>query len=485
MRRTAARVVLAVTLILCAVACQSAPEAPSAEGDPPDTSPTRTAAAPRLRPVVTQPLVLAMHATRPPVDIPVRLAGRILAGEVRTWEPLDGGRATMRVVAAPGTPVARRLVVPSAGAALHAVTRDRDALAVVPAAAVGPTVQAVDVDGRDPLRTPATYPLTVRATSRQPPVVRLTVAGDIMLGRRVGEIAAQSGDPSLPLRPMQERLAAADITVGNLESTLSRAGSPTQGDDSFAAPPQVRSGLRDAGFDVLGLANNHLGDFGDQALVETVRLLADAGFATFGAGATLADARRPAIVERDGVRFAMVGFNAIGETPEAGPGQPGADSVSMPPRTGPLDRAELDSFLRRVRRLERRVDVVVVMPHWGTQYTNVPEPVQWDVAADLVEAGADLVVGGHPHWVQGAAMIGDRLVVHSLGNFVFDMDFMDQTQVGVLLELTYWGADLKAADFAPYRMDGTFAPRVESHADGRSTLELMWQTSGPAFQLPG
>jgi poly-gamma-glutamate synthesis protein (capsule biosynthesis protein) len=216
-----------------------------------------------------------------------------------------------------------------------------------------------------------------------------------------------------------------------------------------------------------------------------VRLLSDAGFATFGAGATLADARRPAIVERDGVRFAMVGFNAIGETPEAGPGQPGADSVSMPPRTGPLDRAELDSFLRRVRRLERRVDVVVVMPHWGTQYTNVPEPVQWDVAADLVEAGADLVVGGHPHWVQGAAMIGDRLVVHSLGNFVFDMDFMDQTQVGVLLELTYWGADLKAADFAPYRMDGTFAPRVESHADGRSTLELMWQTSGPAFQLPG
>jgi len=343
-------------------------------------------------------------------------------------------------------------------------------------------VQSVRVDGIDPLSRPRGYPIRTHSESRAAPVVRMSVVGDIMLGRGVAEEARAAGDPSLALRPMQRRLAAADITVGNLERTLSRAGAPTQGDDSFAARPVVVNGLRDAGFDVLSLANNHLGDFGDRALVETVRRLRAGRLDTFGAGADPVSAWRPAVIERSGVRFGFLGFNAIGETPEVRRGQPGAVSVSMPPRTGPLDRAELSRVLGAVRRLDRAVDVVVAMPHWGTQYTNVPEPVQHRVAARLTAAGVDLVVGGHPHWVQGAEMLDGRLVVHSLGNFVFDMDFMEQTQKGLLLELTFWGADLKAADFVPYAMDANFAPRVQSFRDGIETLRLMWATSGPAYR---
>jgi poly-gamma-glutamate capsule biosynthesis protein CapA/YwtB (metallophosphatase superfamily) len=463
---------LASGLLLAVTACTTSTD--SADGPTPEEraasagTPSPTREARRTAPTTMQPLVLAMHRTRPPTTIPRRLARRLVDGRVPTWVPLGGGEQPLRVVNSE-----------------HAVMGDRNAVAVLPASEVGPSVQAIDVDGLDPFRDPAAYPLRIEAPRDPGPVVTVSVVGDIMLGREVGEIAAAAGDPSLPLRPMQRRLSAADVTVGNLENTLSRAGAPTQGGDSFAAPPSVRSGLRDAGFDVVGLANNHLGDFGDNALVETVRLLRDAGFATFGAGATATEARRPALVERSGVRFAFVGFNAIGETPEAGRARPGSDSVSMPPRTGPLDRAELDRFLGRVRRLDDRVDVVVVMPHWGTQYTNAPEPIQVQVADELVRAGADVVVGGHPHWVQGASMVRGRLVVHSLGNFVFDMDFMPQTQVGVLLELTFWGAELKAADAVPYRMDGDFAPRVQSFEAGRSTLALMWETSGRGFRLPG
>jgi poly-gamma-glutamate synthesis protein (capsule biosynthesis protein) len=188
-------------------------------------------------------------------------------------------------------------------------------------------------------------------------------------------------------------------------------------------------------------------------------------------------------VERRGVRFGFLGFNAIGETPVVGPGRPGAVSVGMPPRTGPLDRAALRRFAAAVRRLDRRVDVVVAMPHWGTQYTNRPEPVQRRVARHLVRAGVDVVVGGHPHWLQGAETVRGRLVVHSLGNFVFDMDFMRQTQEGAILELTFWGDELKAADFVPYVMDEDFAPRIVSGRRGQQVLDVMRATSGPAYRL--
>ncbi len=142
----------------------------------------------------------------------------------------------------------------------------------MPASKVGPGVRALSVDGVDPLRDPDDYLL--RVVGPEPgKVTTLSVVGDIMLGRLVGERAAEEGDPSYPLRPMQRRLRAADITVGNLEGTLSDDGAPTQGGDSFHADAAVRDGLRAAGFDALSLANNHAGDYGDRALVQTVDLL--------------------------------------------------------------------------------------------------------------------------------------------------------------------------------------------------------------------
>ncbi|GAB6984572.1 hypothetical protein JCM10369A_10960 [Nocardioides pyridinolyticus] len=304
-------------------------------------------------------------------------------------------------------------------------------------------------------------------------VTTLTIVGDIMLGRRV------TGQPALA--PMAERLAAADITVGNLESTLATLGPPSPDQDTgdhFHAPPSVRGDLRQAGFDVLSLANNHTGDYGDASLVSTVSLLREAGFATFGAGPDLRVAREPAVVRRNGISFGFTGFNAIGETHEAGPGQPGALSVSMPPRTGPLDAGELDRVLGDVRRLDRRVDVVVVLPHWGDQYTYEPVPEQRRVARALVDAGADLVVGGHPHWVQGASLIGDALVVHSLGNFVFDMT-TPETNEGLALEATFWDDRLVSAELVPYRMGSDHAPRVVPVSEAERVLAGFREFSSP------
>jgi poly-gamma-glutamate capsule biosynthesis protein CapA/YwtB (metallophosphatase superfamily) len=324
----------------------------------------------------------------------------------------------------------------------------------------------------EPRTTPSVSPtptLTPTPTpAPEPPTeISLTVVGDIMLSRGV---AAAHTDPTTTLRGLQPLLRRADVTVGNLESTLSTDGAPTQGDDSFGASPEVLTGLRRAGFDVLSLANNHTGDYGEAALVQTVRAFDGSGITQFGAGRDLAQASEPAIVERDGVTVGFLGFNAIGETPQAGPAQPGALSVRMPPRTGPLDRDDLRHVLRAIRQLDTRVDAVVVLPHWGTQYTHVPEPIQHTVGRRLVDAGADLVVGGHPHWVQGLERHRGVTIAHSLGNAVFDMDFMDQTMEGVVLTATVSADGVGDIELAPYRMDATFAPSLVRGAAARAIL---------------
>jgi hypothetical protein len=386
----------ALALALFVAACTTAPSAgpgtgatptagvPGRPGSPPQPSPEE---APTNREPRTQPLVLVTHATRPPLDVFEEAALGIIRGDVHSWAELGlpgvpgagpepgSGPTRLRVVSAPGTPTPERLELPSARAAVRAVVHDRDTVAVVPASVVGAEVRPMRVNGSDPMREPEKYPLRTRLPrgAGSGPVVTMTVVGDIMLGRGVERAAAagRGGGVAPALRPTRARLAAADITVGNLESTLSRAGYPTQGADSFAADPQVVQGLRASGFDVLSLANNHVGDFGARALVHTVRRLRAAGLGTFGAGKGPGQARAPAVVERRGTTYAFLGFNAIGETPAVAPGRPGAVTVSMPPRTGPLDRTELTRFLGAVRRLDRVADVVVVLPHWGTDRKSV------------------------------------------------------------------------------------------------------------------
>ena len=182
--------------------------------------------------------------------------------------------------------------------------------------------------------------------------------------------------PGAPLKPLAKRLAAAEITVGNFESTLSADGSPTQGGDSFAASPRVRPGLRAAGFDLLSLANNHVGDYGDGALRQTLARFDSGRIQTVGAGRNLDAARRPVIIERDGVRVGFLAVDSIGETPAATRTRSGTNRLNMPPRTGPLNRSHLRRISSDIRALDSRVDAVVVLTHWGTQYTHRPESSQ-------------------------------------------------------------------------------------------------------------
>ena len=459
-RRAAGVAVALAVLTSCSAGREPSGAAPPTSRASEQTgTPTATDEPPE--PVTTQPLVLLAHHSRGDLRVPTSLARRIQRGSVARWTDLDGSADRLRLVGSPAR-----------------VARDRDAVALVPATEVRPWVRAAVVGGVDPLHRPAAYPLQVRGP-RPERVTTLRVVGDIMLDRGV-TAAAPPGNPTAPLRPMRRTLTGADLTVGNLESTLSENGEPQQGDDSFAADPSVLPALAELGIDAVSLANNHTGDYGTRALLESVAAFRGTGVRAFGAGRDLEDASRPLVLRRNGVSFGFVGFNAIGETLPATGSQPGALSVRMPPRTGPLDRGDLRHVLGLVRDLGDRVDVAVVLPHWGTQYTHVAEPIQSYVARRLARAGADLVAGGHPHWVQGLERAGGAVVAHSLGNFLFDMDFMEQTMEGVVLTATFWGERMVGIALAPYRMDGGFAPRAAGGDVADGILEDVWaHSSGP------
>ncbi len=405
------------------------------------------------------PVALAVHATHPVLDVGAAAARALVAGDTAQLT-IGGTRFT------------------AAGDDLDRVRRDRAAVAVVPANKIDETVRVLTVDGRYPLRDVDSYPLITAADRPVGEVTTITVAGDLMLTRRVGQ--AHRDDPAAPLRPYAKRLAAAEITVGNLESTLSTDGEPTQGGDSFGADPEILDGLELAGFDLVSLANNHVGDYGRGAMLQTFEELDDSEIGYFGAGSDLDRARRPAVITDGKIKIGFIGTESVGETPAATGSRPGTNRLDMPPRTGPLDRAALDRISGDIRRLAAAVDLVIVVPHWGTQYTHVPEQSQRQAARAFAEAGADLVIGGHPHWVQGWERFGDTTVVHSLGNFVFDMDFQTKTRDGILVEIVAWDGVVKAVEPVPYRIDDAFTPRPASPARAASILaDIAEHSRGP------
>lgn len=497
-------VVVPVVILACALVlsgCTSGASQPSADTSAttgsagtatasPDVQPgddalptTEVTPSPTPEPEPTVPLVLATHLTLPAVDLSqAQMRALLVDGPTSGVLPIPGGASPTVVVAPSVDPPEGATQVSSSAEVVEAVRQDRSTVGLLPADALDPTVRAVRVDGVDPLRSPDEYPVTTEGSAPDA-VVTISIGGDVMADRRVGDRLAQTGDYAGLLGPIAERLAASDIAMVNLESTLAELGPPTQGIESFVADPRVRDGLAEAGVDVVSLANNHSGDYGPESLLTTIDLLRDGGFAVFGAGESPERADRPAVLIRDGVTVAFVGFNAIGETPAAAPGQPGASALSMPPRTGPLDRDRLAQLEAQVADLAERVDVVIVVPHWGQQYTPLPVPEQSEVGQALLAAGADIVVGGHPHWVQAIERDDrGRLVVHSLGNLVFDMDFSVETMEGVVAELVVWDDRVVAVDHVPYVIGTDWVPRWVSPTErGDRILTQMWDASTQPF----
>ena len=263
---------------------------------------------------------------------------------------------------------------------------------------------------------PGLYPLSVAAADetlsagavRIRPVT-LAAVGDITFGEQVGPTLVRLGG-RYPWTSVAPLLRHADVTTGNLETSVSGHGTPAAKQYAFrGAPWMLRPVHSYAGFDVLTLANNHAVDFGRGAPVDTIHAVRAAGMETIGAGANSWRARRPAIVTSGGLRIAFLGYSDVNP--------PGFSATANAPGTARADPVEIAADVRAAL---RRADVAVCFFHWGLELHAQPDAPQKELAAACLRAGASLVLGAHPHLFGPIARPSRHtLVAWTLGNFVF------------------------------------------------------------------
>jgi poly-gamma-glutamate synthesis protein (capsule biosynthesis protein) len=314
--------------------------------------------------------------------------------------------------------------------------------------------------------TPPAEPQPASAIPAAPrPDLVILAVGDINLGRAVGR-RLLAGHIDEPFALVREEISRVDIAFGNLESQLSDQRGQTEGSSNlvFTGPPQGADALVRAGFDVVSTANNHAWDYGARGMRETLENLRRVGVLAAGTGETLDEAYRPAIVERGGWRVAFIAVTGVFNSP-----------FSQSPARAHVAWADIARVAPAVEEARRAgADLVFVSYHNGVEYRPQPPEEARAFARACVDAGADAVIGHHPHVVQGVEWYRGRPIFYSLGNFVFKQ-FDPWTDRGLAVRLTAReGAGLEV-EYVPVAAD--FRPRF-LRTDGEPLLARVARLSG-------
>ena len=437
----------------------------------------------------------------------------VLAGSSSTFDALELVSADADAILA-GLGVDRpadasRLVLaPDARALRLDLAAHRKHLAVIRAGDVDPSVKALGWGGRSLFgvhraATTADWGLTARLAATAPTFDpagswTLVAGGDIMLDRGVAQtltirgkgadFAFDGGTAEItgtcrncsPLGwdtpytrrtgaggAVRDLLHSADIAIANFENPAPDVFRYHTSGTTFSANPKLIKGLADAGIDWVGIANNHIRDAGGVGILQTIANLQGQGIATSGAGRNLAAARRPAILTADGVKVAFLAYDTIAKSYAAGPARAGSAQMSA---------GALKTDVAAARKAG--ADVVIVFPHWGTEYDPTPFAGQQALAHAAIDAGADLVIGNHAHWAGAVEIYDGKPIWYALGNFVFDQNWSIPTMEGITLELTFSGKTLVQARMHPHVILDKAQPNfLDPAGDGRVVLGQIYDAS--------
>ncbi|QGP92785.1 Bacterial capsule synthesis protein PGA_cap [Neomoorella glycerini] len=310
---------------------------------------------------------------------------------------------------------------------------------------------------RQPGRATEETPTTASQPPPPPPPGPLTLAavGDVMLARKVDRLMQAQG-LAYPLAKLGPTLRNADLTFSNLEAPLATTGKQIPGKGIwFRARPEAIQVLKDGGFDVMNIANNHILDYDTPAFLQTMDLLKEAGIRYFGGGRDLDQAREPAMVEVNGVRLGFLGYSDMADIYWSHKYPRRFRATATQAGVAPLvvNNAYLvDDICQDIQKLKPRVDLVIVSLHWGTEYQRTPAAEQRQIAHRLVEAGAGIILGHHPHVFQGLEIYEDSLIAYSLGNFIMDQNWSRETCQGLLLKIKVAKEGWQQAEILPVQI---------------------------------
>jgi len=277
---------------------------------------------------------------------------------------------------------------------------------------------------------------------------RLFFAGDVMLSRGVRQRILSAGDPALPFRKIAPMLSNGDLAFVNLESPFSDRGPYHEGGLIFHAPPNTIAGLQSAHIAIASTANNHARDCAAHGVEYTINWLNAHGIANVGSALSGPAAHAGTILVRHDIRFGFLGYTYD---------QQNGNWQDVDERIALADPAVA---ARDVRALRQRCDVVIVSMHHGIEYTTKPTAKQVAFAHAMIDAGASLVIGHHPHVIQPREVYRGGLIFYSLGNFVFDQFQRVQTQHGGVAEVDFLGKGILADYLWPVKITPT-GPEIE------------------------
>jgi len=275
-----------------------------------------------------------------------------------------------------------------------------------------------------------------------------------MLSRDVGTVIRATGDPRAPFFKTVETLKTADITFCNLESPFYEEEPPIEGEMVFGADPETVEGLIYAGFDIVSLANNHFGDQGTAGMNFTLSHLDANKIEYIGAGENEARASEPKIVERNGVKFALLGYNDVKSAVRMG-----YAATADKPGIAVLTR---DNLIQDITYAKERAHVVVVSIHWGVEYEETPTERQITFAHLAIDSGASLVLGHHPHVIQPVEEYEDGYIFYSLGNFVFDQMWSEETRIGLIARISFEGDQIERVETIEVTIYDSHQPAISN-----------------------
>ncbi len=305
------------------------------------------------------------------------------------------------------------------------------------------------------------------ATSRPAGTVTLAFAGDVNFARRTARLL---DEPATAFGPISSVLKSADFTALNLETAVTSRGAPQPKTYHFRTKPAAFTALRDAGVDLVTMANNHVLDYGHTGLADTLAAARAAHFPYVGIGPNAAAAWAPYLTTINGVRIAVIGVSQVAEL--------ASSWVATGTRPGEANAINQRRTLAAVRAAKRQASVVIVFMHWGTEGEACPDPAQLALAPKLAAAGASIIVGAHAHMLQGSGWLGHTFVAYGMGNFLW-WERSYSTSTGVL-ELTLHPHRPLTARFVPATVSRTGQPIADRGAQARQAARYYASLRGCA-----